>query len=210
MALEDVQKVISTPTFSVLAWTFVHPSSEFHAHQSRIDWFTDRHVQVLLTWSSKWIEAYGPFARGIVEPAHVGLWISHSWTDEHETHWKGVHRSKLKHRDFWCGYDLLDFFRSHTNTHTLLLSTLFFTMRVKWLFKVVRIVLVLLSASLRRSLYLVLCYLALLDVFAPTASTASTTTSSHQSFQSEYVQSRPNRPIKWLDLEEPALHVATW
>ena len=53
-------------------------------------------------------------------------------------------------------------------------------------------------------------YLALLDVFAPTASTASTTTSSHQSFQSEYVQSRPNRPIKWLDLEEPALHVATW
>ena len=86
----------------------------------------------------------------------------------------------------------------YKHTHTLLLSTLFFTMRVKWLFKVVRIVLVLLSASLRRILYLVLCYLALLDVFAPTASTASTTTSSHQSFQSEYVQSRPNRPIKWL------------
>ena len=100
MAPEDVQKVISTPTFSVLAWTFVHPSSEFHAHRSRIDWFTDRHVQVLLTWSSKLIEAYGPFARGIVEPAHVGLWISHSWTDEHETHWKGVQRSKLENRTF--------------------------------------------------------------------------------------------------------------
>ena len=126
IAPEDVQSVISTPkSFCFLAWTFVHFSREFHAHRSRIDWFTDRHVQVLLTWSSKWIEAYGPFARGIVEPAHVGLWISHSWTDEHETHWKGVHRSKLEHRDFWCGYDLLDFFRSHKNTHNLSLSTLF-------------------------------------------------------------------------------------
>ena len=50
---------IHTKIVSHLAWTFVHSSSESRAYWSRVDRFTDQHVQVLSTWSKKLMEACG-------------------------------------------------------------------------------------------------------------------------------------------------------